>query len=57
MIKRWEIAGFRIKWSIRPRNSFPGRFGAGWNWKVGVQAGGGTVLFSLLIAELMIERR
>lgn len=57
MTKHWYLAGFHIKWSMRPRNSFPGRFGAGWNWKVGFQAGGGTLLISLLIAELVIERR
>lgn len=33
-----------------------GRFGGGWNWKVGVQWGGHTVLVSLLVIEIRIDR-
>lgn len=29
-----------------------GRFGGGWNWKLGVQAGGGTVILALLVCSL-----
>lgn len=31
-----------------------GRFGGGWNWKVGIQVGGKTVLISLLVAQLTL---
>lgn len=32
-----------------------GRFGGGWNWKVGFQIGGRTLIISLLIGSIRIE--
>lgn len=48
------------KLSHRPPTSRMGRFGGGWQWKVGVQAGRlsrkrGTVIVSLLVAELRLD--
>ena len=36
-----------------------GRFGGGWDWKLGVQTtrGARTILLSLLVLELRIERK
>jgi hypothetical protein len=50
--KRWSIGRLKIKFSMRRSDGFMGRFGGGWNWKVGIQASERTVLLSLLIAEL-----
>ena len=33
-----------------------GRFGGGWNWKLGFQVGGKTILVSMLVCELTISR-
>lgn len=54
-IRRWTVFGVKITFSWRSPRSLMGRFGGGWNWKIGVQAGGGTMLFSLLVAELVIS--
>jgi hypothetical protein len=45
----------KISFSIRSSNGFMGRFGGGWNWKLGFQAGGRSIVISLLIAELTIS--
>lgn len=50
-IGRWE---FRA--TARSSNSPMGRFGGGWQWKVGVQWGGSTIIFSLLIMEIIIRK-
>lgn len=55
--KRWTIGAWDIKFTQRAANSLLGRFGGGWQWKLGVQAGGGTLLFSLLVAELRLSRK
>lgn len=34
-----------------------GRFGGGWNWSVGVQAGGRTLILNLLVVSVRIDRR
>lgn len=48
-----------VKWSHRPPGG-TGRFGGGWEWKLGAQCGNlsrrrGHVLISLLVAELSIR--
>lgn len=52
----WRF-GFRIYW--RRKDGFMGRFGGGWNWKLGIQAGGSTVIFNLLVFDvsLMYQRK
>lgn len=57
-IKReWRLLGREVKYSRRSANELFGRFGGGWNWKIGVQWGKNTVLFSLLVSELRIDRK
>ena len=46
---------FRVVASMRSAQSFTGRFGGGWNWKLGVQAGGQTVIISLLVFTVRFE--
>lgn len=53
--KTWLIGRVEITFSIREAKSFMGRFGGGWNWKLGIQVGGSTALISLLIAELTLS--
>jgi hypothetical protein len=55
--REWAIAGYRVRYEHgSPRNAW-GRFGGGWNWNVGVQVGGSTVIVNLLVASLRIDRR
>lgn len=44
------IVGFHFN----PRRSLHGRFGGGWQWKLGIQAGGRTLILNLLVAYVRI---
>lgn len=52
--KEWIILGRRVKYEHRDRSGM-GRFGGGWNWQVGIQVGGNTVIINLLVAALQID--
>lgn len=52
----WLIAGRKVQLHCRPTDSVWGRFGGGWNWEIGVQVGGSTVLVNLLVCSLRIDR-
>lgn len=54
--RRWEMLGRRWTLSMRPADTPMGRFGGGWQWKVGVQVGSSTVIVSLLVATLRVDR-
>jgi hypothetical protein len=45
----------KISFSHTKSDSLWGRFGGGWNWKLGFQIGGNTLLISLLICEIRID--
>ncbi len=51
----------RVRYTRRGRDAFMGRFGGGWQWAVGFEAGarkpGGrqTILLNLLVAMVRIE--
>ena len=45
----------KISLHYNKANSLLGRFGGGWNWKLGFQIGYKTLLISLLICEIRIE--
>lgn len=55
--KKFENNYFKIRFEMRSKNNLMGRFGGGWNWKLGVQIGGSTIIISLLVAELIISRK
>lgn len=52
--KIFTFGKWNIRYSHRSKNNFWGRFGGGWNWKLGIQIGGSTIIMSLLIAEITI---
>lgn len=56
--KSFDIKLLKLKgnFTIRSKTNSWGRFGGGWNWKLGFQAGGSTIIISLLIAELRINK-
>lgn len=45
----------KITYSHNKACSLWGRFGGGWNWKLGFQAGSKTLIISLLICELRFD--
>lgn len=45
----------RWPWQPRKEHWFPmGRFGGGWNWNLGFQAGGRCIIFNLLWGSIRI---
>lgn len=55
-----QVGQLRLAYSHRPPSAPMGRFGGGWQWKMGVQAGRlsrqrGTVLLALGISELRVS--
>lgn len=54
--REWRMFGLRIVFSWRSKKNIMGRFGGGWNWKLGFMAGGSTVIISLLIADVRMEK-
>ncbi len=55
IIKKMHIGALSIVFRFRSKKNFMGRFGGGWNWKLGFQAGGKTIIFSLLICSLIFN--
>ena len=55
----WErhILGRHVTYTRKSRNAPMGRFGGGWNWNLGFQAGGRTVIINLLTVNIRIERK
>ena len=55
--KSWEIGRLKITFNWRSKSNKWGRFGGGWNWEFGFQAGGSTVILMLFICTLQISWR
>jgi hypothetical protein len=49
---RFRIFFIEVVFDYRSSNNFWGRFGGGWNWELGFQLGGCTLLINLLIFSL-----
>jgi hypothetical protein len=52
IVKKKVFNNLQIRFSYRSSTHVWGRFGGGWNWKLGLQIGTRTVLVSLLICEI-----
>lgn len=46
------IGRLTIDYERRRKTEFWGRFGGGWNWNLGFQASGRTIIFNLLISSV-----
>ena len=46
------IGSLKIEFEWRSSKNLWGRFGGGWNWKLGFQLGGSTLIISLLICSI-----
>jgi len=51
---RSDTWSFRFHW--RRSDGFMGRFGGGWNWKIGLQMGSSSLIISLLIFSITISK-
>lgn len=54
--RSWTFRGRVFNFSMRTSDGM-GRFGGGWNAKIGIQWGVSTTIISLLYAELSIRRQ
>jgi len=52
---RWVWFGRRFTYTKREKGAPMGRFGAGWNFKLGIQTSGSTVIISLGISYLRFD--
>jgi hypothetical protein len=55
IIKLLSLPYFKVKLQYTIDSRGMGRFGGGWNWQVGIQAGGPSVLIHLLICTLRFD--
>ena len=53
--KEWQRGRFMVGISWRSGKGIMGRFGGGWQWKLGLQGSWSTVILSLLILEIRIS--
>ena len=47
--RKIKIGRLHITYERRSKDNLWGRFGGGWNWHIGVEVGGKTVIVSLLV--------
>lgn len=50
--KKITIRNLEITFTWNSKKNLWGRFGGGWNWKLGFMASGRTIIFSLLICDI-----
>ena len=55
LFKEVKIGRIKIQVEWRKKSNFWGRFGGGWNWHVGIQAGGRSIIISLLVLMIYIS--
>jgi len=50
--KSWKVKRLTIIFEHRNKKEPMGRFGGGWNWELGFQAGGNSLILNFLISSL-----
>ena len=55
IVKRIEVGRIRIGFRWQSKKNLWGRFGGGWNWCLGFEAGGNTLIFNILICTLRVD--
>jgi hypothetical protein len=56
--RSWQIGRLSVGFVWKSRKNLMGRFGGGWNWRIGIQAGSWrSVIVSLLICSVRINIR
>lgn len=56
---QWErqLGRYKFQYSHRSKENLMGRFGGGWNWNLGFQTSGSTLILNLLVASLRITKQ
>lgn len=47
--KQFQLKRLHVIFQYQSKDNLWGRFGGGWNWKVGFQIGGSTLIVDLLV--------
>ncbi|KKN81375.1 hypothetical protein LCGC14_0319880 [marine sediment metagenome] len=55
--RHWSMAGFEFNYERRDPKHHWGRFGGGWDYRLGIDVGGSTVIVNLLVASVQITRK
>ena len=55
--KDWEIGPYIIRFRYTSKDDLWGRLGGGWQWGLGFQCSGCSVLIILLVCEIIISKR
>lgn len=55
--RSWNVQGRKVTFGHRTPDEPMGRFGGGWQWSLGFEAGGNTIIFNLLVCSVRIDRR
>ena len=53
----WSLGAWKFTLSQKSKTDFMGRFGGGWNWNLGFQLGGSTLIINYLVGTLRISKR
>ena len=53
--KTWRIGKLQINYNWCSSKNLWGRFGGGWNWELGIQVGGKTVILNCLIFKIRFD--
>lgn len=53
--KSVQVGRLKITFNWRSKKNFWGRFGGGWNWILGFEVGGNTIIFNLLICSVRLD--
>jgi len=48
---------YKARFQQKSKNDAWGRFGGGWNWKVGAQCGGTTLIIDVFVMSIRIGKR
>ncbi len=54
--KRFKIGRFNIHIEWKTSSNLLGRFGGGWNWKIGIMFSKTTVIINLLVMSIRINK-
>ena len=53
--RTWTLGRLKIKYEHQSSNHYMGRFGGGWQWKVGFQGAERDWIFFLLVASVWVR--
>lgn len=56
VVKKVKIKRLEITYHWRSKKNLWGRFGGGWNWNIGIQISGRTMIINVLIFSLRFYR-